>query len=39
MNTDLFANMNDMYFYLDKYSVIQLIQLDPSSAFDSISHQ
>ena len=30
--------MNDIYFSLDKYSRIQLLQLDLSSVFDSISH-
>ena len=30
--------MNDIYFSLDKHSCIQLLQLDLSSAFDSISH-
>ena len=30
--------MNDIYFALDKHSRIQLLQLDLSSAFDSISH-
>ena len=30
--------MNDIYFALDKHSRIKLLQLDLSSAFDSISH-
>ena len=30
--------MHDIYFSLDKHSRIQLLQLDFSSAFDSISH-
>ena len=30
--------MNEIYFSLDKHSRIQLLQLDLSSAFDSISH-
>ena len=34
----LLATMNDMYFSLDKYYHIQLLQFDLSSAFDSISH-
>ena len=32
------STMNDIYFSLDKHSRIQLLQLDLSSAFDSISH-
>ena len=36
--TALLSTMNDIYFSLDKYSRIQLLQLDLSSAFDSISH-
>ena len=35
--TDLLSTMNDIYFALDKHSRIQLLQLDLSSAFDSIS--
>ena len=34
----LLYTMNDIYFSLDKHSRIQLLQLDISSAFDSIYH-
>ena len=34
--TALFSTMNDIYFSLDKYSRIQLLQLELSSDFDSI---
>ena len=36
--TDLLATMNDIYLSLDKHSCIKLLQLNLSSAFDSISH-
>ena len=36
--TALLSTMNDIYFFLDKHSRIQLLQLDLSSAFDSISN-
>ena len=36
--TTLLATTNDIYFYLDKHSHIQLFQFNLLSAFDSISH-